>query len=294
MRTSLATRRCRDLAAPATLLCVMLAGCDQAPGDGAAPLPSATERAATLPPPPPPPAVRASPGARAATPRFTVMAQTAGGREAASAAFRAVLDSNVLRDFADQLSDLVTMRRPVLVDMQGCGKPDASYDGANDRLTICEELVHELGEMLSATLPRDRADQALVYAVALTFLHEAGHALVQQLELTIADDEEDVADQFAAYILGGNPDADQAAMNGAAWFGAVFDAPNAPAMYWDGRALDAQRFVKLNCWVLGSNPDGYAWLVGPRIVPAERATRCPSEWTRLERSLSTLLAPHLK
>jgi hypothetical protein len=280
------------LAASAALLCVMLAGCGPSPSERAPIAPSpATERSA-----PATPATGSDrPPSGAERPRFAIMASVDRGQQGSAAtAWKTVLDSGVLSDFAAQLSDLVAMRQPVQVDVRACGKPDASYDRASYRITICEELVQTLGETLFANLAADRAEQAVVYAVAVTFLHEAGRALVQQLALPIEGSEDAAADQFAAYILGGNPDADQVAMNGAAWFGAMFDAPNAPAIYWDGGALDAQRFVRLNCWVLGSNPDGYSWLVESRIVPAERAARCPSEWARLERSLSTLLAPHLK
>jgi hypothetical protein len=262
-----------DLAASAALLCVMLAGCEQPQSERARTTPSAAAERAT---PAAAPSLRPPPssGAGVQRARYTVTATTQGDEQEESA-LKTVLDSSTLRDFADQLSDLVAMRQAVLVDVRACGKPDASYDRASYRITICEELFRSLG-------------------ATLTFLHEAGHALVQQLALPIEGSEEDAADQFAAYILGGNPDADQTAMNGAAWFPAMFDAPHAPAPSWDDHALDAQRFARLNCWVLGSNPDGYAWLVDPRIVPADRAARCPSEWTRLERSFSTLLAPHLR
>jgi hypothetical protein len=281
-----------DLAASAALLCVMLAGCEQPQSERARTTPSAAAERAT---PAAAPSLRPPPssGAGVQRARFTVTATTQGDEQEESA-LKTVLDSSTLRDFADQLSDLVAMRQAVLVDVRACGKPDASYDRASYRITICDELFRSLGDTLFANLPRDRAEQAVVYGATLTFLHEAGHALVQQLALPIEGSEEDAADQFAAYILGGNPDADQTAMNGAAWFPAMFDAPHAPAPSWDDHALDAQRFARLNCWVLGSNPDGYAWLVDPRIVPADRAARCPSEWTRLERSFSTLLAPHLR
>jgi hypothetical protein len=278
-----------DLAASAALLCVLLAGCEQPQSEHAQTAPSAAAERTT------PAAASSSSTPSSAAPvqraRFTVTATTQGD-EQEEGALKTVLDSRALRDFADQLSDLVALRQAVVVDVRACGKPDASYDRASYRITICDELFRGLGDTLFAKLPRDRAEQAVVYGATLTFLHEAGHALVQQLALPIEGSEEDAADQF--YILGGNPDADQTAMNGAAWFPAMFDAPSAPALSWDDHALDAQRFVRLNCWVLGSNPDGYAWLVDPRIVPADRAARCPSEWTRLERSFSTLLAPHLR
>jgi Putative metallopeptidase len=277
----------------AVLLCVLLAGCEQPPSEPAriAPLPSAESVEAA-----PQTSFSAPPRtAGVERPRFAVLAAADGSRRGSAAtAWKAVLDSRALTDFADQLSELVAMRQAVTVDTQACGKSDASYDRDAYRIAICDELVRDLGETLFANLAGDRAEQAVVYAVTLTFLHEAGHALVHQLALPIEGSEEDAADQFAAYILGGNPDADQTAMNGAPWFGAMFEAANAPAISWDGHALDAQRFVKLNCWVLGSNPDGYAWLVDPRIVPAERAARCPSEWARLERSFSTLLTTHLR
>jgi hypothetical protein len=274
------------MAAPAALLCLMLAGCGQAPTDRVAAAPGAGSE-------PPAAAPQAEPPPRS-PPAFTVLA-TLAAPAVSSTARQVILSSGILTDLASQLSGLVALGQTVLVDVPTCGKPDAFYDSAEHRITICQEFVDNLGETFLPHLSRDRAEQALVYVAALTFLHEAGNALIQELSLPIEVPADMAADQFAAYILAGNPDAEPTTVAGAAWLGPALAArPVELTLDWDAQSLDPQRFVSLNCWVLGSNPDEYAWMVDPAIVPADRAKGCPTEWAKLERSFSTLLAPHLK
>jgi hypothetical protein len=296
MRTSSATRRPRAMA-PAALLCLSIAGCGQAPSDRVATGPAARTEPSATPAPAQTPAKTARPPAQAnaqTQPRFVVLA-TLADPSVASTAREVILSAGILTDLATELNGLVAMPQTVLVDVTTCGKPDAFYDSTEHRITICEEFVDNLGETFLPHLSSDRAGQALIYVAALTFLHEAGNALIQELSLPIEGSAATAADQFAAYILAGNPDADPATVAGAAWLGPALAArPEELTLDWDGQSLEPARFVSLNCWVLGSNPDEYAWMVDPMIVPADRAKGCPSEWAKLERSLSTLLAPHLR
>jgi hypothetical protein len=287
------------MAAPAALLCFALPGCEPPPSGPAATAPTAQTEPPAAPPRAEPPQAQAQLPAQSQSksqspqPGFAILATPAD--QVGSTARQIILASGILTDLGNQLSSLVALRQTVLVDITTCGKPDAFYDAAGHRITICEEFVDNLGETFLPHLPRDRAEQALVYAAALTFLHEAGNALIQELALPIEVPAAMAADQFAAYILAGNPDADPTTVAGAAWLGPALAArPLELTLDWDEQSLDPQRLVSLNCWVLGSNPDEYAWMVDPTIVPADRAKGCPTEWAKLERSFSTLLAPHLK
>jgi Putative metallopeptidase len=284
-----ATRAPLTTTVTAVALTAVLAACQRPPDRQAATPPPPPRSESALPLPLPPPSRGHAPAAPAE--RFVVNVTS---DEAAPPPRQRIVGARTVRSLADQLSDLFAMREEVFVELRACGKPDAAYDAAMHRITICDEFLDNAGQLFSG-LTGEPFEQAIVYTVGFTFLHEAGHALIEQLGLPVADGEEDMADRFAAYILAGNPDADPAALSGGASFGPAFAAkPAQLELDWDGRTLEPQRFVTLNCWVLGSNPDGYPWLVDPNVVPADRAAGCPSEWTKLERSLSTLLAPHLR
>ena len=213
-----------------------------------------------------------------------------------SNARRIIYDSKVLYTLSDQLSDLVRLPRQVLVHVQPCGAARAFYDPDNGSITICDEFIYTLGDVLDGAVPPDQFADAVVYATGFTFLHEAGHALIHQLELPVTGREEDVVDQFAVYLLVGNPEAERVAMAGADAFRQMFVKieSQGPLLFWDEHSLGEQRFVNINCWVLGSDPQTYQWMVRDDLVPADRAVRCPGEWVQIQRSFSRLLAPYAR
>ena len=62
----------------------------------------------------------------------------------------------------------------------------------------------------------------------------------------------------------------------------------------DVHSLDDQRFYSLLCWVYGSDPDTYAFLVKDGDLPKGRALGCPDEYIRNVESWIELLDPWLK
>jgi hypothetical protein len=213
-----------------------------------------------------------------------------------SPARQVIGDSKVLSSLADAMNARIALPRDVRIVMKPCGVENAFYDPADSSITFCDEYVEMLGALFSGIRDEDDFRKAVVYASGFTLLHEAGHALVHQLALPITGAEEDAVDQFATFLLAGDPAQAEMAMAGAAAFGAMYAGrdPAAPTIYWDEHSLPEQRFVDINCLVYGSDPTLHAWIVEQGVVPASRAARCPAEWAQVAYSFSTLLAPHLK
>jgi hypothetical protein len=211
---------------------------------------------------------------------------------ALSPARRVIFESGILAGMASELNAMLDIRQPIFVDVRSCGVANAFYDPATGRITICDEFLYSVGGVFS-DLPPERFQGAVLYVIGFTFLHEAGHALFDKLELRMTGKEEDVADQFAAYLLANSPEAQKVALAGAAYFGANFRArPNQLPLSWDTHSLDPQRFYNINCWVLGSDPARYAHMVGQGIVPPGRAASCQEEFQKFSIAFSEWLEPH--
>jgi len=134
-------------------------------------------------------------------------------------------------------------------------------------------------------------------ATQFVVAHEIGHALVDRLDLPVTGKEEDAVDGFAAYMLTSDKR-----------FGPM--VPLAAAMLFDGlktedrklgdgdfadeHSLPQQRTYQFVCWIYGSDPKRFKGIVGPDMLPRQRAQRCPAEYRQVRRSWDRLLAPHRK
>jgi hypothetical protein len=143
----------------------------------------------------------------------------------------------------------------------------------------------------------DAAYQKMFDAVRFVFLHEIGHALIDQYKLPITANEEDAADRCSSYInleeLG--PDGVKAVIAAASAFQieSKLGASREKNMA-DEHLLQEQRFYNSLCMIYGSNPDKYSNLVTDGYLPKERAVRCPGEYQRTVDSWVNLLAPWRK
>ncbi len=64
--------------------------------------------------------------------------------------------------------------------------------------------------------------------------------------------------------------------------------------FWDVHSLEPQRFYNMMCWVLGSDPESYIYLVEDGWIPELRAQTCPREYSQTANSWARLLSPYAK
>ena len=178
--------------------------------------------------------------------------------------------------------------RNVSLSFSECGQPNAFYDPNSASVTFCYELIGVLADALSEQVEEERLQDAIGGAYDFIMLHEAGHALTDQLDLPITGREEDVADQFAALMLikEGTKGA-RAAIDGvlALQQGQAFSSSD----FADEHSLGPVRLYNVVCLVYGSDPQKYAGLIGEAGLPEARAVRCPAEYEQVEKSFSRLL-----
>lgn len=232
----------------------------------------------------PPPA----PAAPEATGRFLAE------YEPASPALRDLRDrlagSRLLDTVAAGLNDTLRLRENVVIAASECGEPNAYYRPEARRVTLCYELLADLGRRFSRS---PQGDILVAGTTAFVLLHEVGHALIHVLDLPTTGREEDAVDQLATLLmLGEGPVGDSLAFAAAAWF--LQSAPRRidPLAFADEHGLDAQRVYSILCWVHGRDPTRYPEIVREGWLPAGRAERCPAEYARVSRSWSRLLAPY--
>jgi hypothetical protein len=204
-----------------------------------------------------------------------------------------VRKAGVLEQIIPQLNQSLRLPRDIAVVYAPCDEINAFYDPDAVTITMCDEYVDYYGELF-AEYPADERQPAILGAVASTFLHEAGHALIHQLALPTVGREEDVADQLSTVILVASGDAGNAlALDGAYAFIAESEGEVDDTPYWDEHALNEQRFYNTVCLIYGSDPEGWDDLVGEDDLPEERAEQCPDEYAQISTSWNRLLAPFL-
>jgi len=166
---------------------------------------------------------------------------------------------------------------------------------------FCYEYV-ELIQRHSPTVATpggvQRAD-AIVGAIIDTILHEAGHGIIDILDIPVLGREEDAADSFAVvnalkmasvftervlieaakgWILAGKRDKKQ----------------GKPLAFYDEHGLDLQRAYNVVCFMVGSDPKKYKALAAYTKLPEYRQISCAVDWKNTSWSWDEKLKPHLR
>ena len=200
----------------------------------------------------------------------------------------AVRTERRLERTAQGLGVAFPLPRNVPVSFQECGEPNAFYDPIEGSVGFCYELLAFLEDALRSQVAPDRLAEAVRGAYEFVMLHEAGHAMIDQLDLPITGREEDVADQFAAlHLIRQGTKGARAAIDGvlALGQGSMFTQSD----YAGEHSLGPQRFYNVACLVYGSNPLKYPEMVGPEALPEDRAGRCAGEYAQVEKAFDRLL-----
>lgn len=219
--------------------------------------------------------------------------------------------TKALEGVARYADDIVALPYDVPLRAKSCGQVNAFWNPETKDITYCYEFVdtlrqvYEKQETEGSTREQDAAvEQDLVGLTNGVLLHELGHGFIAMYDLPATGEEEDAVDQLSALLLASGDDEHQeyAIDTINAWAGlAQADAAGGiPANeYADEHSLDIQRFYNWSCWLYGSNPDAYKWIVESKgnpdgVLPEERAERCPDEFAKITHSWGTLLEPYLK
>ncbi|MBX7170867.1 MAG: DUF4344 domain-containing metallopeptidase [Pyrinomonadaceae bacterium] len=202
----------------------------------------------------------------------------------------------VLQEIATSLNQLIALPRNVYLNFDTCGEANAFYDPETTEITICYELLDQFeSEFKTISKDQKRIDAMVEDTLVQTFFHELGHCLIDVWDLPATGREEDAVDQLATVLLlDGSPEGRDSAINAAIEFEIASRSENkASLMFWDEHSFSKTRFYDMMCLVYGSDPQKNGNLVGPKLLPIERAERCPNEYKRAERAWLRLLEPYI-
>lgn len=207
-------------------------------------------------------------------------------------------ESGLFEETAAALNEVYALPDDIPIKFVECGVANAFYDPDAGEILMCHELMLEEFEAFKQEFDTDEeVGEAVLHSTFFTLFHEMGHALAHQLELPITGKEEDAVDQLAVTVLlEMGEEGEKAALDGAYsfWLATEEGAESADIAFWDEHSLNSQRYYNISCWVYGSNPEKYGYLVTDDELPAERADRCVAEYEQMASSWEALLEPYMK
>jgi hypothetical protein len=216
---------------------------------------------------------------------------------AENASHRVGSNQQALEKVIANLNERLALPFDIVVSFEDCHDPDAFYEPKTHQLSVCYQLIDEYYDLFSRKIKdKDKLDAAVRGAVASTFFHELGHALVDAWQIPVTGKEEDAVDQLSTLVLiRQSEEGERMALDGAVSFKLYADRDKGwEKIYWDEHSLDEQRFYDTICLVYGHDPEKYAYLVQDGTLPEERAELCREDYPRVAKSWERLLKPYLK
>ena len=191
----------------------------------------------------------------------------------------------------------IRLPRKLVIRTQGCdGVSNAWYDG--ESVTVCYEYLDEIWKNVpDKTTPAGVTPiDALIGPLIDVFLHEAGHAVFDMLNVPLFGREEDAADQFSVYIML-KMDKDEARrmiMGNAYQYKGDLQAPTVSMplkKFADEHGTPSQRFYNVLCLAYGANKELFADFVSKGFLPEERAAGCETEYAQVQNAFNRLIMP---
>jgi hypothetical protein len=220
---------------------------------------------------------------------------------------------NVLKEHQtlERVRDILTPVRwpqPLRLELRGCdGESNAWYQDAV--VTVCYEYLENIWRSAdSSARPGGIArDDAFIGPLIDVFLHEASHALFGMLKIPLLGQEEDAADQVAAYhVLQLPNELKRRLILGNAWAYADELKIRQPrdlrrrrievtrqTTFADEHGTPAQRLYNLLCIAYGSDKDLFPDIVEKGFLPQERADLCEDEYRQVDFAYRVLIEPHI-
>lgn len=195
-----------------------------------------------------------------------------------------VRDRGIVDETVAALNDYVILPIDVGVVVRSCDD-GALYDPTKREIQVCLEDIVESRELIDDADEVDEVDRGILVD---TVNHEAGHALLDVYDMEFTGREEDVADQFSAFMSVRAGDQGLDDLESAA-HGYELSANAYEADPTDEHTSDAQRAVNYQCYVYGSQERDSKYLIAKDGLTKQRAEFCWEEWGDLKNGWIELL-----
>jgi hypothetical protein len=191
----------------------------------------------------------------------------------------------------------IRLPRRLLIKTQGCdGVSNAWYGG--EAVTVCYEYLDELWKNAAQeTTPAGIAPiDTLIGPLVDVFLHEAGHAVFDVLQVPLFGREEDAADQFSTYLMlkMEKDEARRLIMGNAYQYKGDLQSPTVSLplkKFADDHGTPSQRFYNVLCLAYGADKILFADFVSKGYLPKDRAEGCEEEYAQVDFAFKRLIAP---
>ncbi|MFB7589110.1 DUF4344 domain-containing metallopeptidase [Streptomyces sp. NPDC056169] len=218
-------------------------------------------------------------------------------------------ENEVLESAAAHANAQIGLPRDIPLVAVSCDPPNAYWDPESQAILFCYEYAALFRGIFSERntegTPAEQAratDEDVIGVSNSTVFHELAHALIDVYDLPATGREEDSADQLATLLLSEDSLHQGYAISDIEAWGALAELSEQGDLsdkVADDHALDSQRYYNAICWLYGSDPKTYEFVVRTEanpegFLPESRAVRCPGEYTQMQEAWSTLLAPYLK
>lgn len=215
----------------------------------------------------------------------------------------------LMEKFARFAASTVRWQSDIAIGMESCGTPTAAYSRQRRAIVLCTEFITLMKQVASqdATLlrmPKDEFAKVVKGLVMGVILHELGHAIIDVNRVPVTGREEDVADQFTAWIAIHYVDTNaQPLLMPYAWFWArlstshdlsALSEADRRRLLADEHSLDLQRMYNVACWAIGARSAEAERLARLAKLPQERLNRCPNEWARGDHGMRSQFRRYLK
>lgn len=193
----------------------------------------------------------------------------------------------------------IRLPNPIKLQIAGCdGRANAHF--WQNTITVCYEYFEYIWahtpKMAKAGLsPRD----AMIGPTVDVFLHEAGHAILQQLDIPLLAREEDAADYIATYlILEFCQEDSRRLILGASFIAgseAMLEQGKAPELVTlaDVHSLPAVRYFNRWCMAYGKDPVLFADAMELGMLTPGRAKHCSYEYAYIADAMKRLIKPYV-
>lgn len=187
----------------------------------------------------------------------------------------------------------------ITLKMEGCdGVANATF--WDDAIKVCYEYVEYIWKQAPKMATRELSQRdAMIGSTVDVFLHEAGHAVLEVLDIPFFGREEEIADYFATYILL------QLCMDDARRLilGVSFvsgremmdEQGKTPELHLmaDTHSLPAQRYFNRWCMAYGADPVLFGDAIGFGLLPKSRAKHCRYEYQTNDYAFKKLISPYI-
>ncbi|GAD88331.1 hypothetical protein VHA01S_004_01040 [Vibrio halioticoli NBRC 102217] len=179
------------------------------------------------------------------------------------AVYQMIVESGINQQFSALVEEVLPFNNAMTLVYGGDEGP--LYDPSIHTLFIPYSFILEAQHYFSQNRPADEVNQGVLDTLMHTLLHEAGHALVADVEIPILGREEDAVDNLATIImLEYLEDGAQVAINAADMFS--YESEEGSEYYDFGEyvgdhSFDLQRYFATLCLVYGSDPKAHADLL---------------------------------